>query len=168
MTDEITIDLTEWNQFATLLDRKSADLLDKHMHNAMDGSLDWLLEQITAETPVNFGTLRASFAKEIHGTSYDLVGIVGTPLVYGLPVELGRKPGKMPPIAPIKLWVVRKLGVKGPEADKVAYAIAWTIGKKGTTGAHMVEQAYDKAVSGPEIEQIWADELDKFLQELAR
>jgi len=168
MSQEITVDLTEWYKFATLLDQKSADLLEKHMHNAMDGSLNWLLDRITAETPVNFGTLRASFAKEIHGTAYDMTGIVGTSLVYGLPVEMGRKPGRMPPVDAIKLWVVRKLGIKGQDADRVAYAIAYSIGKKGTKGAFMVQQAYDQAVSGPEIERIWADELDKFLQELAR
>jgi len=168
MTNEITVDVTEWERFALLLDKKSADLLDKHMTNAMDGSLDWLLDQITAETPVNFGLLRASFGKEIHGTAFDLVGIVGTPLVYGLPVETGRAPGKMPPIAPIKLWVVRKLGLKGKAADQAAWAIAYNIGKKGTKGAFMVEQAYNQAVSGPEIEKIWSYELEKFLQELAR
>lgn len=168
MVDDITVDLTEWDRFATLLDRDSVRLLDKHMHNAMDGSLNWLLENITAETPVNFGLLRASFGTEVHGTPFDMTGIVGTSLIYGLPVEMGRKPGRMPPVAPIKLWVTRKLGIKGKAADQAAYAIAWSIGKKGTKGAFMVEQAYDKAVSGPEIERIWADELEKFLEDLAK
>ena len=168
MAGDIAVDLTEWDQFAAVLDRDTVRLLDKHMHNAMDGSLNWLLDNITAETPVNFGQLRASFGKEVHGTPFDMIGIVGTSLIYGLPVEMGRKPGKMPPIAPIKLWVTRKLGLKGKAADQAAYAVAWSIGQKGTKGAFMVEQAYQQAISGPEIEKIWADELEKFLEELAR
>jgi hypothetical protein len=168
MADDITIDVSEWVRWAATLDRDTKRLIDKHMRNAMDGSLDWLLERITAKTPVNFGTLRASFAKEIHGSSYNMTGRVGTALIYGWPVETGRKPGKMPPVDAIKLWVVRKLGISGKEADKVAWAIAYSIGKKGTEGAHMVEQAYDDAVSGPEITRIWEYELEQFLRELAR
>ena len=168
MAREITVDLSEWNEFALVLSRESADLLDKHMHNAMDGSLDWLLEQITTRTPVNFGTLRASFGKEIHGTSFDLVGEVATPLVYGMPVEMGRSAGKLPPVDAIKLWATRKLGLSGKEADQAAWAIAYHLKTHATPGAHMVEQAYQQAVSGPEIDRIWGYELEQFLEELAR
>lgn len=168
MTDDITVDLTEWDKFATLLDRDSVRILDKHMTNAMDGSLNWLLDRITTETPVNFGLLRGSFGTEIHGTPFDMTGIVGTALIYGLPVEMGRKAGRMPPVDAIKLWVVRKLGLKGQAADQAAWAIAISIGRKGTKGAFMVQQAYDQAVGGPEIERIWEHGLEEFLEELAR
>ena len=175
---DITIDLSEWKAFALAMG-ESAGLLDKHMRNAMDGSLDWLLDRITIEhmgqqfgkNPahgVNFGHLRGSFSKEIYGTTYNMVGIAGTPMVYGLPVEMGRSAGRMPPVDAIKLWAVRKMGLSGKEADRAAWAIAYHIGKHGTKGVHMVEQAFDQAVSGPEIETIWAYELEEFLKELAK
>jgi hypothetical protein len=179
MADDITIDVSEWVRWAATLDRDTKRLIDKHMRNAMDGSLDWLLERITlkhmgqpfGKNPahgVNFGTLRGSFSKEIHGSSYNMMGSAATTLLYGMPVELGRSAGKMPPVDAIKLWVVRKLGISGKEADKAAWAIAYSIGKKGTEGVHMVQKTYDDAVSGPEITRIWEYELEQFLRELAR
>jgi len=170
MANEITVDLTEWNKFATVLDRDTVRLLDKHMHNAMDGSLALLVDWISAETPVNFGLLRASFGQsvEVHGTPFDMTGLVGTSLIYGLPVEMGRKAGSMPPVDAIKLWAVRKLGLKGKAADQAAWAIAIHLRDNPTKGAFMVQQAFDQAVSGPELESVWADELEKFLKDLAK
>ena len=48
--------------------------------------------------------------------------------IYGLGrilfLEIGRRPGKMPPIEPIERWVVGKLNVPSEEARSVAFAIA--------------------------------------------
>src|SRR5699024_10923295 len=45
----------------------------------------------------------------------------------------GRRPGKIPPIAPILNWVQAKFGISGQEAMSRAYAVAYTIAEKGTT-----------------------------------
>lgn len=45
----------------------------------------------------------------------------------------GRKPGKMPPIAPIERWVNFKLGIQGVQARGMAFAIATKIKNEGTT-----------------------------------
>ena len=141
--------------------------LGRHLHNAMDGTLDLLIDWTSAETPVNYGLLRGSWTKEISGEAVNLTGEMFTPLIYGWPVEQGRRPGKMPPVDAIKIWARRKLGLSGEELDQAAFLIARAIGKRGTEGAHMVEQAYNRARSGPEIERIWGYEIEQFLEELA-
>src|SRR5690625_135273 len=45
----------------------------------------------------------------------------------------GRRPGKIPPIAPIINWIQAKFGISGQEAMSRAYAVAYTIAEKGTT-----------------------------------
>jgi len=47
-------------------------------------------------------------------------------------LEFGRRPGTFPPIAPIRAWAIRKLGVSEDEADGVAYLIARKIAREGT------------------------------------
>lgn len=44
----------------------------------------------------------------------------------------GRKPGKMPPIAPLITWVNAKFGIGGPESKGIAFAIAQKIKNEGT------------------------------------
>ena len=66
--------------------------------------------------------------------NYQVAGhtLIITGLARVLFLEFGRKPGQMPPIAPIKGWVERKLGVSSDESEGVAFAIAKKIAKKGT------------------------------------
>lgn len=44
----------------------------------------------------------------------------------------GRKPGAMPPIAPLERWAQAKLGLSGTQAKSAAFAIAKKIAKEGT------------------------------------
>lgn len=163
----IKIDKAEWEAFAKKLG-ESDERLNRHMRNAMDGSLDYLLALITAETPVNTGALRQSFAKNITGQAMDMIGVVATPLIYGWPVEAGRAAGRMPPIDAIEYWVIRKGIASADEAHSVAFAIARHMEKNPTKGAHMVEHAFNEAVNTNTMWQVWDYELDKFLEELAQ
>ena len=169
MSQDIQVDVREWAMWVLVLGREARSAMERHMHNAMDGSLDRILEWITQETPVNLGLLRGSFATSVYGQAFDLRGEAATSLIYGWPVETGRDPGKPPPVDAIKLWARRKLGLSGAELDQAAYAIARRIGQRGTTGALMVEQAYQRAAqAGSDIDRIWEYELEQFLQEMAR
>ena len=173
---DITVDVSEWEEFAKALTRDTDKLLDKHMLNAMESSLNFLTELIAPETPVGAtGALRGSVAWEIFGTGFGMTGYAGpsAAVLYGLPVETGRAPGKAPivedtwqAVPALQLWVVRKLGLSGAEAEKAAYLIARAIGARGTKGAHMVEKAFDRAVGGKEIEEYWGYELERFIEEL--
>ena len=82
--------------------------------------------------------------------------------IYGLGrilfLEIGRRPGKMPPIEPIEKWVIGKLNVPEDEARGVAFAIAKKIAEKGT------DILTDRA-KGLQVELV-LDELNKELSEL--
>lgn len=98
-------------------------------------------------TPAGVGGaagLRGSIHGETRKTAKRISGIWGTPLSYGEAVEYGRGPGTFPPHAPLELWVRRKLGIPSPESIGVAKAIQYKILRKGTDGAYMFDDAWNK------------------------
>jgi hypothetical protein len=168
MANEIQIDLSEWNKFALNLE-KGGKLLDKHMRNAMDGSLALAIDILASETPIGVsGNLRGAWASEIYGEAFGMTGLAVNPLPYGLPVDQGRIAVPYPSreaITAISLWVKRK-GLE-TEPSKVA-AAAWAIARSPTVGAHMTDKTYVRLVSGTEIDQIWAYELEQFIGALTK
>ncbi|WP_316978046.1 hypothetical protein [Shumkonia mesophila] len=106
-----------------------------------------LLERETKEnTPVGIGGgagLKGSIsAREPEVLADGVIGMVGTPLVHAVPVELGTKP-HFPPIQPLADWARLKLGVRPEEARSVGYLIARKIAARGTEGAFMFTRALD-------------------------
>jgi hypothetical protein len=114
--------------------------------------------EITERTPANRSRLRnaiASHQERSPGLVRGIVEVAGLP--YAIPVEIGRKPGTMPPVDAIQRWVhdkglggrtrVIKRGrnagqeqlVRAPAKIEraIAWAIAMKIKKRGTKGAHM-------------------------------
>jgi len=69
-------------------------------------------------------------------------GMIGTPAVYGEPVEYGTR-AHFPPVKPILFWVQRKLGLSGKEAQSAAFCIARAISKRGTKGAKMFGKGFE-------------------------
>lgn len=69
-------------------------------------------------------------------------GMVGTPAVYGEPVEYGTR-AHFPPIKPILFWVEKKLGLMGKEAKSAAFCIARAIARRGTKGRHMFGKGFE-------------------------
>jgi len=65
-----------------------------------------------------------------------IVGLVGTPLAYAEPVEVGSRP-HMPPLQPLVDWVRLKLKKKPQEVEGIARAIQWKIFHHGTKGHFM-------------------------------
>lgn len=70
-------------------------------------------------------------------------GLVAVGERYGSVVEFGRRPGKMPPVAPIERWASIKLGSPG-----AGFVIARKIGQRGTKANPYVEPAF-KSEAGP-------------------
>ena len=105
--------------------------------------VDLLLErEVKERTPVGVGaSLRASIFSEERALADNVIGEVGTPMNYAIPVELGSKP-HFPPIEPLKDWVRQKLNVPAEEVGQVAFLIARKISKQGTKGAHMFRDAF--------------------------
>lgn len=153
MTELWTIDFRGFDTLMNALANLYPDVVAEEIYNTMELSLGAFHQAVVVETPVNTGVLRGSIATEITGTPVEMTGMVVTPLLYGWPVERGRMPGKMPPVEPIELWVIRKLGIQPPESENVAFLIARSIGRKGTKGAAMFHKGYEAAL--PHVRELW-------------
>ncbi len=100
---------------------------------------DALIErEVSERTPRAHGLLAGSITSEVQIGEDSVIGMVGTPLNYAVPVELGTRP-HFPPIEPLIDWVKVKLGVSEKEARGVAFLVARKIARSGTQGQHMFE-----------------------------
>ena len=151
---------------------ESPELMERETRRALRVSIDHIEEQVAGRTPVNIGALRGSIATEIRGNQMNLRGIVGTPLIYGLPVEMGREPGKMPPVDAIEYWVIRKGIASPPESRSVAFLIARAIGA-GTSrgimrpggGARMFEKGLEASMGT--VEKVFDGAVERIVERLA-
>ena len=108
---------------------------------AINESLNYLRGVLQANTPIYQGLLSGSYLTTLTGEKLNLEGHVGTNILYGKYVELGRGPGKFPPVELIKQWTATKLG-----DEKLSFLVARKIATQGTTGyymfKHTVQEAY--------------------------
>lgn len=77
------------------------------------------------------GDLRKSISSEVKRELGTIRLTVGSNMKYGVFVHEGTRP-HWPPEKPIRLWVVKKLGITGKEVKKVTGAVRYKIAKKGT------------------------------------
>jgi hypothetical protein len=93
-----------------------------------------MVENLRNNKSYHTGTLAKSIVNTVH--EQELAAVIEVNEWYGIAVEkgIGRKSGKMPPIAPIKNWIrQRNLSPKpGVTVDQFAFAIAKNIAKRGT------------------------------------
>lgn len=130
-----------------------------------EGATQFMQGEIQERTPAAQGTLKESFiAQDVTRLADGVIGQVGTSLNYAVPVELGTRP-HFPPIAAIMDWVKVKFGVTGPAGERIAFAIARKIAKRGTKGAHMVQHAFD--AGRPEVVRQFAIAIERVQQRLA-
>jgi len=133
------------------------------VRQAMRYSLQLLARQAKLNAPVDMGILRGSIGDEakqgileVKGLGAEIVGKVGSRVVYALPQEIGRQPGKMPPPAALEEWAGRH-GMAG-----MGFVIARAIGRRGMKGRHYLENAAkDKA---GEVVELFRRKLDELLR----
>jgi hypothetical protein len=104
--------------------------------------LERAIERLTPEGagPIH---LRDTIFSEVSRRGEAFWGLVGTPAIYGESLEMGTKP-HFPPIAPIRFWVEKILGLSGKDAQSAAFCIARAISRRGTKGRHMFEQGFEQ------------------------
>lgn len=143
-----------------VLDRAWAqcpELVVTEMTAAMWQSELLLQRAVRVLTPVGVGTaggLRGSIfsaTPEISGQT--VIGVVGSPLNYAEPVELGTKP-HWAPIEPLLDWVIHKLGKTQAEAEGIARSIQLNIAHHGTPAAGMFHRGLNQ--TRDQIEQFFA------------
>lgn len=88
--------------------------------------------------PKDTGRLAGSITHSISGSGANLTSKIGPSVQYGLFVERGRAPGKMPPIAAIAGWAARK-GID-------PFVLARSIGRKGTKARPYMLPAFNNNV----------------------
>ena len=87
-------------------------LLPRFRELGMNATGEWV-EHIEINVGLNSGTIRGR--------------------QYTEQLAKGRRPGSMPPIAPLEKWVNAKFGIHGTQAKSIAFAIAKKIEKEGTS-----------------------------------
>ncbi len=136
----IELDTTAMKEYARFL-KQAPRIAHEELEAGLEESLALLERETKEATPTGaHGLLRGSVTHALMGEAIadgrGVAGKVYSPLNYALPVELGTKP-HFPPIAPLRDWVEKKLGVPEHESASVAFLIARKIAAKGTKGAKM-------------------------------
>lgn len=119
-------------QFERWLQRFPADVAPAVLEGLQEAGLQasaLVVEQIDAMGLTDTGGLRQSVNTRNIPDGIEIR--VDAP--YAAVVEYGRRPGaRMPPIEPIRLWAVRKLGMDPDDAAEAAFGIALSIAIAGT------------------------------------
>jgi len=149
MSDGLTITLQGWEQLERAF-RQAPDVVREELTAFAHGATQLLRSEVVDRTPAAMGTLRASISAQVDRLADGVLGVVGTPSPYAVPVELGTRP-HFPPVQALEDWVRQKLGLSGKEAHSAAFLIARKISKKGTKGHFMFRDAYQ--ANAGEIQQ---------------
>ncbi len=145
-----------------------SEIVTKELTSAMYEATAFIEGEVKKRTPQGvFGTgggLTSTIFGEVDVKGSPVVrGEVGHQSKYGDVVEKGRSAGeKMPPKGALLRWIEVKLGVDEEEAEELEFGIRYMIGKWGSEGAHMFEEAYDE--EWPTIKKIF----DKYGFNIAR
>jgi len=161
----IQLDMSEIDAVARAMEI-APELVDAHFLPAIMEVSFLAQREIVERTPRAFSNLASSIqAREPEIGVDSIVGVVGTPLAYAEPVEMGSRP-HMPPLQPLKDWVKVKLGKKQKEVEPIARAIQWKIFHRGTKGAFMFRSGL-AAIQG-QAERILSAAAQALLADLAR
>ncbi len=126
MTDTVSIEI---GGLEAVRRKLGSPLVRDALRAAMVKSVLVVEGAVKERTPVDTGTLRRSVRSRVQ----PLEATIGSRLSYAPPVEFGRRPGRMPPVAAVERWA-RTRGIP-------PFVLARAIGRRGTKGAHMFRDA---------------------------
>ncbi len=161
---DLTIEMRGADEVRAAFERAPA-MIEREMRATMDVAVSQIERVVVENTPVGAtGLARAGVTTDVRGSAVDLTGRVfnrDNPIKIAS-IETGRKPGRMPPIGAIELWVRRKFG-----GDRqAAFMIARAIGKRGTKGARMFEKAYQS--EAPKVKRLFERRLSAIIDKVLR
>lgn len=114
------------------MDRIVRDMHGAPMLDAMRDATLWVTGDARRDSPVDMGKLRASIVPEVKSEGREVIGIVGSNVVYAPYVEFGTKP-HWPPRAALEVWARRH--------GTTAYVVARAIARRGTKAHRMLSNA---------------------------
>lgn len=129
----ITLDTSFMREYAKYL-KQAPQIVMEEMAASLNEAMFLLEREIKELIPVGaHGLLRGSVTHKLIALArgQSVSGKVFSPLNYAVPVELGTKP-HFPPLAPLRDWVEKKLGVSKSQSRSVAFLVARKIAAKGT------------------------------------
>jgi hypothetical protein len=134
------------------------EIVAQEQTRAMNAAVLLAKGEILPRVPANTGLFRKSIQTSVKGEKVELVGRVFSPMVQGLPLEMGAKwDGARPPVGPLRLWAERKFGVDEGEARSIAFLVARKLKAKGLSARHFFQDGYEASKSA--IEARWAEGL---------
>lgn len=148
-----TIDLAALNRLDAQM-RQAPEAVTAELMAAMTEADLLVLREVQERTPRAQGTLRSSehHVERLRGP-FAVEGLVGSPLNYAQPVELGTRP-HFPPVEALIDWVKVKFGISDERlARSAAYLVARKISRVGTKGAAMFGDAL--AACEPQLAEIF-------------
>ena len=147
---------------------QAPEVVIEEFSRAMTEATLLLEREVKEETPVGIGGgggLKGSIAARTPQALADnVIGLVGTPLSYAVPVEFGTRP-HMPPVQPLADWAEYKLGVAPDQARSIGWRIARKIAAQGTEGAHMFGRAV--ADNEGQVQAIFARARERIAERIA-
>jgi len=157
---------------------RTLPIYEAEFRKGLDESTMLVQREVVNRTPIRTGTLKKSITTEIRGAGLNMHGVIGTPMVYALPVERGAKSHR-PPMGPIELWV-RRVGMSIEYLDRpltirqMAFIIARRIAgqspdprKRGGLPAHWMFRD-GLAASTTRVLKILSDAQDRILRALGK
>ncbi len=125
--------------------RRAPEICRQELTAAMLEAELLMQREVKELTPVGVGGgggLRGSVtALSPQAIGDSVIGVVGSPLNYAEPVEVGTRP-HWAPIEPLEDWVRHKLDVSEDEVPGVARAIQRKIAARGTPAVGMFHRAF--------------------------
>jgi HK97 gp10 family phage protein len=112
------------------------DLRGEPMLQAMRDATLLVTRGAKINAPVDTGRLRVSITPEVRSEGENLIGVVGSNVVYAPYQELGTRP-HFPPIAALQVWA-RRHGMN-------AFVVARAISVRGTPAKHFLQNAFEDA-----------------------
>lgn len=151
--------------------RRPERIVNENETAAMQEAVQFTTRGVKKRTPQGVmgaqGGLLGSISGEVRQRAKGPLGIVSTPLLYGLVMEEGRRPGKArPPEGVLLRWIEVKMGVGEDEAQKIEPALRWSIAKRGIEGKHMFGKTLEE--DWPDIEAIFSRYGIRIARELTR
>jgi len=119
-----------------LFTNKSIPIMRKEFRRAISGAVKETETKVAENTPVGVsGFLRTGIKGKVLTDLHGVVRPTGASVKYADVVELGRRPGKFPPVDAITLWVKRIINPK--KLKQIAFLVARKIANKGIYGQFM-------------------------------
>lgn len=119
MGDDAGIELRGLVELRAKVGRMAVDIAGKPITDAVRDTTTEILAGARRGAPVDTGRLRASLTASVAPLRDGVQGVVGSNVVYALPMEMGARP-HWPPVNALEPWARRH----GMEAFVVARAIA--------------------------------------------